>query len=123
MKIFVLSSREERNSIAKKWNEFDALRGDPKLGNLATLLSEGHPFSLCKDAIILTYDFSRLKKKANIKENQEALSQMLETILGRRVFVYGVDPTDRTRLIMMFNNLNQVGQLPRKEKCVLNLPK
>jgi len=123
MKIFVLSSREERNALAKRWNEFDSLRGDPKMGNLATLLTEGHPFSLCKEAIVLTYDFTRLKKKANVKENQEALSQMLETILGRRVFVYSVDPTDRTRLIMMFNNLNQVGQLPKKEDCVLNLPK
>lgn len=123
MKIFVLSSREERNALAKRWNEFDSLRGDPKMGNLATLLTEGHPFSLCKEAIVLTYDFTRLKKKANIKENQDALSQMLETVLGRRVFVYGVDPTDRTRLIMMFNNLNQVGQLPKKEDCVLNLPK
>lgn len=123
MKIFVLSSKPERNELAKKWNRFEALKGDIKLGNLATLLSEGHPFSVCPQAIILTYDFTKLKKKANIKANQTALSQLVSTVLGRDVFVYGVDPSDRTRLIMAFNNLNQVGQLPAKADCVLNLPK
>jgi hypothetical protein len=122
MKIFVLSSREERSVLAKKWTSLDGLRGDPKLGNLATLLAEGHPFSVCKEAVVLTYDFTRLKKKANIKANQEQLSQLLAELLGRRVFVYGVDPSDRSRLITLFNNLNQVGQLPKKD-CVLNLPK
>jgi DNA polymerase III subunit gamma/tau len=123
IKIFVLSSKPERNELAKKWNRFDTLKGDIKLGNLATLLSEGHPFSVCQQAIILTYDFTKLKKKANIKANQTALSQLVSTVLGREVFVYGVDPSDRTRLIMAFNNLNQVGQLPVKADCVLNLPK
>jgi DNA polymerase-3 subunit gamma/tau len=126
MKIIVSANKPERTALVKKWHRLDALRGHPQLGNLATLLSEGHPFCLCHEVIVLTYDFSKLKKKCNIKANQKPLSELLSKLLddGREVFVYGIDPNDRNRLITMFNNLNQVGKLPKKSEAQdINLPK
>jgi len=123
VKIMVLGDKTARTELYHKWPGFDDLRGDPKLGNLATLLSEGHPYCLCKEALILSYDFTRLRDKANIKANQEPLQEMVEQFLGRRVFIYAIDPIERHRITNTFFSLQQVSKLPEKDSIVLDLPK
>jgi DNA polymerase-3 subunit gamma/tau len=123
VKIMVLADKNERIALVDKWNAFDPLKIDPKLGNLAALLAEGNPFCLCKDAIILSYNFTRRKNEANIETNQESLEQLLATVLGRKVFIYAIDPTDRNRITTAFFNLQEVNKLPAKADIQLNLPK
>ncbi len=123
IKIMVLADKNERIALVDKWEAFDALKVDPKLGNLATLLSDGNPFCLCKDAIVLAYNFTRRKNEANVAANQEPLEQLLATVLGRKVFIYAIDPTDRNRITTAFFNLQEVNQLPAKADIKLNLPK
>jgi DNA polymerase-3 subunit gamma/tau len=126
MKVIVTNNKSERAELKTKWHLLDELRGNPSLGNLATLLAEGSPICINHDAIVLSYNFTKLSKKCNIKENQEALASLLSRLFDdkRKVFVYGIDPNDRNRIIMAFNNLNQVGKLPSKqEAATLNLPK
>src|SRR5574344_1487288 len=90
--IMTIASKAERSRLLTKWKPaFEALKGDPKFGNIATLLAQGHPCCLCQKALILCYDFTKLRNKANIKENQEALCEMTEQLLGRKVFVYAID--------------------------------
>jgi DNA polymerase-3 subunit gamma/tau len=122
VKIMVLADKAERTKLLKKWDEFALLKGDPKLGNLATLLSEGHPYCLAKEALILCFDFKRLRDKANIIENQEALEEMVEQLLGRKVFIYAIDPVERNRLSGTYFSLMQLGKMPKKSEIVLNLP-
>ena len=66
VKIMVLADKSERTSLASRWHHFSDLRGDPKIGALASLLADGHPFCICPDAIILSYNFTKRKKEANI---------------------------------------------------------
>lgn len=121
--IMVLGNKDGRYSLTKKWPQIEALKSHPTLGNLASLLADGHPFCLCDDALLLTYNFTRLRDKANIKENQKALQQMVQSLLGRKVFVYALDRIDANKYQQDYFNLLQVNKLPDKKKIELNLPK
>jgi DNA polymerase-3 subunit gamma/tau len=123
IKIMVLANKAERTALAKKWHHFDELRGDPKIGNLASLLSDGHPFCICQDAIILSYNFTRRKKEANIIANQAPLVSLLKEIIHRDIFIYAIDRVDANRLTAAYFNLQTISKLPNKAEVKLNLPK
>jgi DNA polymerase-3 subunit gamma/tau len=122
VKIMVLADKSQRTSLAGKWHHFADLKADPKIGALASLLSDGHPFCICKDAIILSYNFTKRKKEANIMANQQSLSELLAEVIGRQIFVYAIDRIDANRLTAAFFNLQQINKLPKKEEVHLNLP-
>ncbi|MCI1245403.1 MAG: DNA polymerase III subunit gamma/tau [Bacilli bacterium] len=125
IKIMVLGTKYKKDRIAlrNEWGRFDALKIDPKYGGLATLVSSGHPLVLCKEAILLSYNFKSLKEKANIKANQRPLSNLLSSVIGRKLFVYALDRNDVNRVQVAFTNLQQVGKLPRISDIKLDLPK
>jgi DNA polymerase III subunit gamma/tau len=125
VKIMWVADKKYRTEISAHWPEFEALKGDPKLGNLATLLFEGRPWCVCKDAVILNYKFTNLRDKANIKENQEPLEELLEAVIGKRLFVYAIDHSDTNRLTTLFFSLMQVNKLPDKDSVKVKdfLPK
>ena len=116
-------NREERRELTKNWKQIEALKGHPTIGNLATLLAEGHPFCLCKEALLLTFNFTRLKNQANVKANQAAISAMVEKLLGRKVFVYSLDRLDCNKYYTDFSNKEQLNKLPNKKEIQLELPK
>lgn len=122
--IMVLGShnKDERRTLNKNWAEIKALKGHPDVGNLATLLSEGHPFCLCKEALLLNFDFTRLAKKANIKANQQAISAMIEQLIGRKVFVYALDRFACNAIYKRYTDLEQLSKLPNKKEISLKLP-
>lgn len=122
IKIMVLANKLERTTLASKWHHFADLKGDPKIGALASLLGDGHPFCICQDAIILSYNFTKRKKEANIMANQQPLEQLLKEIISRQIFVYAIDRIDANRLTATFFNLQQISKLPKKEEVKLNLP-
>ena len=86
--------KPQRQALFERWGEFENLRFDPKVGAIAALLSEGRPFCLCEQALLINYNFTRQKERANLEENQKAISDLVATILGRNVFVYGLDRND-----------------------------
>jgi DNA polymerase-3 subunit gamma/tau len=122
VKIMVLANKSERTALAGKWHHFADLKADPKIGALASLLSDGHPFCICKEAIILSYNFTKRKKEANIMANQQSLEELLKEVIQRDVFVYAIDRIDANRLTAAFFNLQQINKLPKKEEVKLNLP-
>ena len=95
---------------------------DPKFGKVASLLSNATPFCLCKDALILAYQHKNQAEKANLVSNQAALSDLVEAMLGRRVFVYALDPDRRLAVRTYYYEKVQMGQIPNKKDIVLNLP-
>lgn len=121
-KIQLLADKAERQKLLDSWAELSKLKADPKIGNLATLLSQGNPFCLSKDALILSFSFSSLRDKANIKENQKPIQELVSQFLGRKVFVYAIDGADRVRTIKYYTSQAQLGLLPSKKDIVLNLP-
>ncbi len=121
-KIQMLADKTERQRLLDDWAQLNNLKADPKIGNLATLLSQGNPFCLSKEALILSFGFTSLKDKANIKENQKPIQELVSQFLGRKVFVYAIDSADRVRTIKYYTSQAQLGKLPNKKDIVLNLP-
>lgn len=123
--IMVLATKykEERKALFADWNQLDFLKLDPKLGDAASLLRDGTPLCLCKEAIIIVYNFTRLANKANIKDNQDTLEELLETLLGRKVFIYAIDRDLNNKARSEFVNLQQVKKLPDLKDINLVLPK
>lgn len=125
IQIMVLATKfkDERKALYSSWNQLDYLKFDPKLGEAAALLRDGTPLCLCKDAIIIVYNFTRLANKANIKENQDTLEELLETLLGRKVFIFAIDRDLNNKARNEFVNLQQVNKLPNLKDINLVLPK
>ena len=125
IQIMVLATKfkDERKALYSSWNQLDYLKLDPKLGEAAALLRDGTPLCLCKYAIIIVYNFTRLANKANIKENQDTLEELLETLLGRKVFIFAIDRDLNNKARNEFVNLQQVNKLPNLKDINLVLPK
>ncbi|MBO7120788.1 MAG: DNA polymerase III subunit gamma/tau [Bacilli bacterium] len=120
--ISVLASKEERLSLKEKWPLLEELKMDPKFGKVASLLSDASPFCLCKDALVLAYQHKNQADKANLVSNQAALADLVEAMLGRRVFVYALNPDDRIKVRTYYYERVQMGQVPNKKDIVLDLP-
>ena len=121
--IMILADKAERTALVQSWRRLEPLRTDPKIGALANLLSEGKPYALCHDALILSYRLQSKAKKANIVANQQPLQELLQALLGRKVFVYAIDPEVQTRIQNNFFSMQQLSQLPKKNEVTLVLPK
>ena len=115
--------KDERKELYEKWGAFESLKFDPKFGDIANLLSQARPFCLCEEALLLNFSFSKQKDQANLAENQEAIASLVASVLGRNVFVYGLDRLDSNRCQNQFYALRQIGQVPNLETIVLDLPK
>ena len=115
--------KEQRKALYDQWNRIDALRLDPKFCDLASLLADARPFCLCEEALLINFNFPHLKEKANLYENQAGISELIEALIGRKVFVYALDRNDSNRCQKHYVNLAQLGKLPKPESVTLSLPK
>lgn len=118
-----ISNKDERRKLVENWHKLDSLKLDPKFGALASLLSNGSPYCLSKEAILLAYKFTSLAEKANLVANQLPLSELLATLLGRKVFIYALDNRQKVDIQSKYFQLMQLNQLPSKDSIKLNLPK
>lgn len=125
IQIMVLGAKykAERQSLVKKWADFEQMKLDPKVGDAATLLAEARPFCLCQDALLINFKFPRLKEHANLRQNQKVIENLVEKLLGRKVFVYGLDRNDSNRVQQAYYNLAQLSRLPRADEIELKLPR
>ena len=125
IQIMVLGGKfkTERQGLRAKWGEFDAMKLDPKYGDAAALMSQAHPFCLCQDALLINFDFTRLKIRANLQQNQKVLQKLVEKVLGRKVFIYGLDRQDSNRIQSQYFSASQLGKLPKPESIELKLPR
>ena len=115
--------KAERQDLVKKWSEFEQMKLDPKVGDAATLLAQARPFCLCQDALLINFNFPRLKEHANLRQNQKVIEGLVEKLLGRKVFVYGLDRNDSHRIQQSYYNLAQLNMLPRVNEIELKLPR
>jgi|GEM_PF-101979 len=115
--------REERRKLFAEWNRIDALRMDKKFGDLASLLADARPFCLCEEALLINFNFTHLKEKANLKANQEGIASLIEALIGRKVFVYALDRNDSAKCQKKYTDLKQLGRLPNPDQVSLHLPK
>lgn len=125
IQIMVLGGKfkTERQALRAKWGEFDEMKLDPKYGDAAALMSQAKPFCLCQDALLINFDFTRLKNRANLQQNQKVLQKLVEKVLGRKVFVYGLDRQDSNRIQSQYFGASQLGKLPKADSIELKLPR
>lgn len=115
--------KTERQDLYSKWSAFNEMKLDSELGDVASLLADGKPFCLTREALLVNYNFTKKRDTANFKENQAALADMVEALLGRRVFVYALDRQDSNRCQSLYFSLKQIGKLPEADQIKLDIPK
>ena len=115
--------KQQRKELFDNWERIAALRLDPKFCDLASLLADARPFCLCEEALLINFNFTHLRDKANLEENQAGISELIQAMVGRKVFVYALDRNDSNRCQKHYVNLAQVGKLPKPDDVILKLPK
>ncbi len=125
IQIMVLGGKfkTERQALRANWGQFQEMKLDPKCGDAAALLSQAQPFCLCQDALLINFNFTRLKDRANLQPNQKVLQKLVEKVLGRKVFVYGLDRQDSYRIQNQYFGTAQLGKLPTPDSIELKLPR
>lgn len=115
--------KAERQNLRARWNEFEGMKLNPKYGDAAALLCQGQPFCLCQEALLINFNFTRLKDRMNLKSNQKILSGLVEKLLGRKVFVYALDRQDSNRIQGLYFGDLQLRKLPQPDQIELKLPR
>ena len=114
--------KQERKTLVGKWPELDDLKLDPDLGDIAALISSGGPMALCQDVLILCFEKTRERNKAVLKENQKTIASFIESLLGRKVFVYALDRKEASKYVTLYGKLGQAHELPSPKEVELNIP-
>lgn len=121
--VITLANKNEKKALIDKWiRMLEPLKADEKVGMAATLLSDGNPFALSDTALILAYNHTRLSERANIKANQKPLEDLVEKVLGRRVFIYALSANERAAITQKYYQMMTSKELPKRDAIVLNLP-
>ena len=125
IKIMVLGKkyRDERRVLRdEKWALLQDAALDPRVGSVAELLHDGAPFCLCQNVLLVNYNTPIPAEKANLRENHEAISALASVLVGRHVYVYGLNRETSVRCQNLFFNQQQVNTLPYEEDITLHLP-
>lgn len=125
LNIMVLAKQHKAQGkvLLSKWPAFKDLGFDPKVGEAATLLSKGAPLCLCEDVLLIAFQSSDQAYRCNLRENQRILRILVSHLLGKEVFIYGLDPADKSRCMGIYWNKYQLSMLPDPSSIVLNLPR
>ena len=115
IKIMVLGNKSFREEIMQRWNYFDLFKNDPELGPFAMLLKDGTPYVVTPDIMIIRFNFESEATRCNVKTNQTNLEKVMEKIVGKKIFIYGINRKVLNDLTHEFINLKQVNKLPRPE--------
>src|SRR5574344_74462 len=113
IKIMVLGNKKVREEIIKRWQYFDAFKNDKDLGPFAMLLKDGTPYVVTSNIMIIRFNLENEATRCNIKEHQKKLAKVLEKIVGKTLFVYGINRKVLNVLTHEFINLNQVNKIKK----------
>ena len=113
--IMVVSKKEIKNSLIENWSNIKRLIGHPELGKAATMLADGRPLVASPKILVVEYQFPTVAEKANLLENQEAIQNVIESVFGKKMFVYAVSRKDSVRWQQSYMNRLQIGKLPKPD--------
>ncbi len=121
IKIMVSGLKDDKITLMNRWSELHLINADPDLGRYAALLTDGRPYVLCKQVLILEYDLQSLVDKINIVENQPVLQNIIKVLLNRAVLVYALPRSECMRLKKKYLELNQIKKLPDRKTLTINV--
>lgn len=121
VKFMVVGDKNLRKELMNRWNEFDFYLTHPTMGDVVALIKDSTPFIVTKNVIVLQYDFERLAKRANLKENSKSIATIFGQMLNKEVFVYAISRSQAVNLITQYHNLRQISQLPKVSEVNIDI--
>ena len=113
--IMVVSKKEIKNQLLNNWSNLKRYIAHPDLGKAATLLVDGRPLVAGNKILVVEYQLPSTADRANLIENQEAIQNVVETVFGKRMFVYAVSRKDSVRSQQNYMNKLQISKLPKPD--------
>ena len=113
--IMVISKKEIKNQLLNNWSNLKRYIAHHDLGKAATLLVDGRPLVAGPKILVVEYQLPSTADRANLIENQEAIQNVIETVFGKRMFVYAVSRKDSVRSQQNYMNKLQISKLPKPD--------
>ena len=113
--IMVISKKEIKNQLLNNWSNLKRYIAHPDLGKAATLLVDGRPLVAGNKILVVEYQLPTTAERANLIENQEAIQNVIETVFGKKMFVYAVSRKDSVRSQQNYMNKLQISKLPKPD--------
>ena len=113
LKMVSCSKKEIKNHFLNSWNNIKKLMNHPVLGKMASMLVDAYTLVASNKFVIIVFQLPALAEKANLVENQAMIENVIETALGRRLFVYAVSRSISVDLQNKFLNLYAIGKNPK----------
>ena len=110
--IMVQASKQEKNEVLEVWDTLKNYLQDANYGIYASLLQSCSPRVVAKNAIVLETSFNGVAQKISYKENQKALSKLLELLTGKKYYILVLHSGKMIDTIQKFTNLRQISKLP-----------
>lgn len=121
VKFMVLGDKNLRKDLLNKWPQLDSYLTNPSIGEVVAFIKDATPFIVTNNVIVLQFNFEKQVNKANIKENEKAISGIFEKMLNKDMFIYSVSRAETVRLITAYHNLRQISQLPKPNEIHLDI--
>ena len=113
--VMVISKKEIKNQLLNDWTNLKRYIAHPKLGKAASLLVDGRPLVASAKILVVEYQLPTTAERANLIENQEAIQNVIETVFGKKMFVYAVSRKDSVRSQQNYMNKLQISKLPKPD--------
>ena len=113
--IMVISKKEIKNQLLENWPNLKRYIAHPTLGKAASLLVDGRPLVASNKILVVEYQLPTTAERANLIENQEAIQNVVETVFGKKMFVYAVSRKDSVRSQQNYMNKLQISKLPKAD--------
>ena len=113
--VMVISKKEIKNQLLNDWANLKRYIAHPKLGKAASLLVDGRPLVASSKILVVEYQLPTTADRANLIENQEAIQNVIETVFGKKMFVYAVSRKDSVRSQQNYMNKLQISKLPKPD--------
>ena len=113
--VMVISKKEIKNQLLDEWSNLKRYITHPTLGKAASLLVDGRPLVASNKVLVIEYQFPTTAERANLIENQEAIQNVVETVFGKKMFVYAVSRKESVRCQQNYMNKLQISKLPKAD--------
>ena len=113
--IMVTAKKEIKNQLLENWSKIKLYISHPTLGKAASLLIDGRPLVASKNVLVVEYQFPTAAERGNLITNQEAIQNVIETVFGKKMFVYAVSRKESVRCQQNYMNKLQISKLPKAD--------
>ena len=113
--VMVTAKKEIKNQLLEDWSKIKLYISHPTLGKAASLLIDGRPLVASKNVLVVEYQFPTAAERGNLIANQEAIQNVIETVFGKKMFVYAVSRKESVRCQQNYMNKLQISKLPKAD--------